>query len=382
MNSKYVPACAVWELTLACNLGCLHCGSTAGGRRAAELSPVEALALCDDLNSAGCRGVALMGGEPLLRPDFFAIARRVRELGMELSVITNGTIHSGEIFAGLRELRPRAVAVSLDAADPALHDRIRGARGAFAKSSAFIERCLAEGLPVSVITTVHKLNIKELPALRGLLKGRGIAWQVQTAGGEGGRFSREFLLDKEEFYAVGLFVEACRREFTPEELPVIGAHDLGYHSGLLKNVSLYEKWEGCQAGISVAGIRSDGGVTGCLAMNDESFVEGNVRDSSFCEIWNRPGGFAYSRDFKKEAAGPNCAGCQKLETCRGGCGEMSLMKTGRLHNDPYCFRSIEEYLPELKPAGWRGALDGLAGPEVFRRLGRFFSGGRGGGRQK
>jgi hypothetical protein len=55
---------------------------------------------------------------------------------------------------------------------------------------------------------------------------------------------------------------------------------------------------------------------------------------------------------------------------------MSLMKTGRLHNDPYCFRGIEEYMPELKPAGWRGALDGLAAPEMFRRLGRFFSGGR------
>ena len=362
MTVKYVPACAVWELTLACNLGCLHCGSTAGGRREAELSPEEALALCDDLRRAGCRGVALMGGEPLLRPDFFHIARRVRELGMELSVITNGTVQSEEIFAGLKALRPRAVAVSLDAADPALHDRIRGMRGAFAKSSAFIERCLAEGLPVSVITTVHKLNIKELPALRGLLKGRGIAWQVQTAGGEGGRF-----------------IEACRREFKPEELPVIGAHDLGYHSGLLKNVSLYEKWEGCQAGISVAGIRSDGGVMGCLAMNDESFVEGNVRASGFYEIWNRPGAFAYTRDFKKEDAGPNCAGCPSLETCRGGCSEMSLMKTGRLHNDPYCFRSIEEYMPELKPAGWRGTLDGLAAPEVFLRLGRFFSGGRGGG---
>ncbi|OGR68253.1 MAG: radical SAM protein [Elusimicrobia bacterium GWC2_61_19] len=379
--ADYTPACVVWELTLACNLKCLHCGSTAGGRRATELSTAEALALCEDLKRTGCLGVALMGGEPLLRKDFFEIASKVRSLGMELSVITNGTIRSEEIFKNLKELKPRAVAVSLDAADPALHDRIRGVQGAFNKTSSFIDRCLGEGLPVSVITTVHKLNLKELAGLRDLLKGRGIAWQVQTAGGEGGRFSREFLLDREEFYSVGLFVEACRRQFTPEELPVIGAHDLGYHSLLLKNVSLYEKWEGCQAGKAVAGVRSDGGVLGCLAINDDKFVEGNVRERSFYEIWNDPGSFRYTRGFAPDQAGPNCAACEHVKTCGGGCNEMSLMKTGALHNDPYCFCRIEEKLlaEELKWPfnGLRSGL-GAAPDGVFRRLGRIFSGRRDG----
>jgi len=377
---KYDLACVVWELTLACNLKCLHCGSTAGGKRAEELSTKEALDLCADLKKSGCRGVALMGGEPLLRKDFFEIASRVRELGMELSVITNGTIYSEEIFEKLKELKPRAVAVSLDAADPALHDKIRGAAGAFKKTNDFIDRCLKEGLPVSVITTVHKLNIGELAKMRDLLKGRGIAWQVQTAGGEGGRFSKDFLLDPEEFYSVGLFVEACRREYSPEELPVIGAHDLGYNSRLLKNVSLYEKWEGCQAGTSVAGVRSDGGVMGCLAINDDRFLEGNVRGKSFYELWNGPDSFKYTRGFKKEQAGPNCAACAHAGTCKGGCNEMSLMKTGALHNDPYCFCRLEKeiFRDELDNPLEKAApkFSRLPGAETFRRLGRIFSGRR------
>ena len=379
-EQKYKPACVVWELTLACNLKCLHCGSTAGGRRARELSPAEALKICSDLKAAGCGGVALMGGEPLLRKDFFAIAEKVRELGMELSVITNGTIHGEEIFSGLKRLAPRAVAVSLDAADPALHDRIRGMKGAFEKTSAFIARCLREGLPVSVITTVHKLNLKELAPLRDLLKGRGIAWQVQTAGAEGGRFSRDLLLDPEEFYAVGLFIESCRREYSPEELPVIGAHDLGYNSLLLNHVSLYESWEGCQAGLSVAGLRSDGEVFGCLAMNDGRFSEGNALKTPFREIWNRPGAFAYTRGFSREAAGPNCAACLHLDVCKGGCSEMSLMKTGALNNDPYCFCSLEKQLfageldsPVKKI---KDRLQSLADRSGYHTLGRIFSGKR------
>ncbi len=379
MPENYNLACVVWELTLACNLKCLHCGSTAGGRRSREISTEEALKICADLKKTGCRGVALMGGEPFLRKDFFEIATRVRELGMDLSVITNGTVHGEDIFNKLKRLAPRAVAVSLDAADPALHDKIRGMEGAFAKSLTFIDGCLKEGLPVSVITTVHKLNILELAKLRDLLKGRGIAWQVQTAGGEGGRFSRDFLLDKEEFYSVGLFIEACRREFTPEELPVIGAHDLGYNSLLLNNVSLYEKWEGCQAGTAVAGIRSNGDVLGCLSMNDDRFVEGNALETPFYEIWNRADAFRYTRGFKKEQAGVNCAGCLHVETCKGGCNEMSLMKTGALHNDPYCFCSIEKeiFADELDSPvkKLKMRLHGLS-QGGFPRLGRLFSGKR------
>ena len=381
-SSKYQLSCAVWEFTLACNLNCMHCGSSAGRKRKDELSAAEALKLCLDLKAAGCRGVALMGGEPFLREDIWAVASKIRELGMELSVITHGTIFSGELFEKLKALKPRAVAVSLDAAVPELHDRIRGAAGAHAKAMAFIDRALAEGLPVSVITTVHKLNLKELPAIRDLLKGRGIAWQVQTAGAEGRRFSKDLLLDDEEFYSVGVFVEACRRSYSPEELPVIGAHDLGYNSAILRNVSLYEKWEGCQAGVSVLGIRSDGDVMGCLAVNDEGFVEGNVRGRSVADIWNAPGSFGYTRRFKESDAGVNCAGCGHLKKCKGGCCEMSLMKSGAVHNDPYCFYKLENRLfaEELNSPAKRllFRLNGLANAPggALKKLGGIFSGKR------
>ncbi len=371
-------ACAVWEFTLQCNLKCIHCGSSAGGARPGELGPGEALKLCADLKRADCLGVALMGGEPLLRKDFWAVAARIKELGMELSVITNGTVFSDEIFKKLKALKPRAVAVSLDAADAQLHDSIRGVPGACEKSRTFMARALEQGLPLSVITTVHKLNLKELPAIREQLKGRGIAWQVQTAGAEGRRFPKALLLDEEEFYSVGVFIEVCRRTHSAVELPIIGAHDLGYNSGILKNVSLYENWTGCQAGVSVLGIRSDGSVLGCLAMNDDRYVEGNVRDRAIADIWNDPSAFAYTRQFKAEDAGSNCAACAHLSRCNGGCNEMSLMKSGAIHNDPYCFYKLErrffaeEFRGPLgrlrfKLNGWINARNG-----AFRSLGRRF----------
>jgi radical SAM protein with 4Fe4S-binding SPASM domain len=242
-----------------------------------------------------------------------------------------------------------AVAVSLDASNAELHDRIRGRAGAFEKSCRFIDRALEQGLPMSVITTIHKMNLRELPAMREMLLDRGIAWQVQIAGTEGCRFPKEFLIDEEEFYSVGMFIAATRKKYPVSRLPVTGAHDMGFYSMMLDDTSVSPDWTGCQAGLSVLGIHSNGHIKGCLAMQD-STIEGNCRDVSVYDLWNSDTAFPYSRRFDTRAAGDNCRDCEHLESCRGGCNEMSFMKTGRLHNDPYCFCRIEKRLfrEELK----------------------------------
>jgi radical SAM protein with 4Fe4S-binding SPASM domain len=349
MQNKYTMANAVWEFTLDCNLNCIHCGSSAGRKRGGELTTVEAEHLCYGLNKIGCLGITLMGGEPLLRKDFWHIAALIKELGIELTVITNGTVYNQETFSKLKSLNPRTIAVSLDAATPELHDQIRDCKGAFKKTCNFMNIALKEGLPVSVITTVHKMNLKELAAIREMLLGRNIAWQIQVAGSEGRRFPKELLLDEEEFYSVGMFIAATRKKYPIAEMPVMGAHDLGFNSMMLNNISLVSEWTGCQAGISVLGIQSNGNIKGCLSMED-STIEGNVRDADICDIWNDETSFAYSRRFTTGDAGDNCSNCRHLNKCKGGCNEMSLMKTGRLHNDPYCFYAIENKLfsEELK----------------------------------
>jgi MoaA/NifB/PqqE/SkfB family radical SAM enzyme len=57
------PILAVWEITLACDLACGHCGSRAGRARPDELTTAEALELVDQLAQLGVFDVVLMGGE-------------------------------------------------------------------------------------------------------------------------------------------------------------------------------------------------------------------------------------------------------------------------------------------------------------------------------
>ncbi len=80
----------VWELTLACDLACGHCGSRAGAAREGELDTREALAVVDQLAEMGAREVSLIGGEAYLRDDWDVIARAIADHGMLCSMVTGG----------------------------------------------------------------------------------------------------------------------------------------------------------------------------------------------------------------------------------------------------------------------------------------------------
>lgn len=334
------PKQVVWELTLQCNLHCIHCGSSAGTPRPNELTVQESTRLTNDLSALNTEEVCLMGGEPFLKQGWHTIAQAVTNAGMKLLLISNGYAITTYTFTKLIALDPYAVATSLDGATSATHDRIRGVNGSHQKVLEFLSRLTTAGLPTTVITTVNKLNFAELPALKNFLLDKHIAWQVQTAAPEG-RFKKKYALSTEEFYAVGLFLATLRKHYTKEELPVIGAHCFGYHSQHLPSLGLAPTWTGCQAGISTLSIKSNGDVIGCLSI-PHAYSEGNIREKSLIDIWNDPDSFAYNRTFTTTHLGDNCNRCTFGESCKGGCMGMSTAFTDAPHNDPYCFHTIEE----------------------------------------
>ncbi len=206
--------CCVWEITLACNLRCSHCGASAGRPRPDELGPAEALHLADDLAALPCQEVTLMGGELFLRPDWLAIAERLRVGGVALVLFTNGWLldptavgqSARERIAQFRALAPRTVGLSLDGARAKVHDAQRGMPGAFDRAWGALEALQAAGIPVSLITTLTRANLYDLPALARRLLGRGIPWQVQIATCNGARMRRTDQLTPLEFYWAGAWL--------------------------------------------------------------------------------------------------------------------------------------------------------------------------------
>lgn len=345
ITRRIKPSCAVWEITLRCNSKCIHCGSSAGKARSDELDTEEALQLVNDLQSYGYKGVALMGGEPLVREDWFEIASEVKKLKMELSIVTNG-LNLKRHIQQVKKLNVDCISLSLDGATPKTHDYLRGIDGAFENTLEVMRLLENEDLPISIITTVSKINFNEIEKIKDIIVDRNIAWQIQLAIPIG-RFPRDLVISREQFYTLALFISINAKKYSYKRLPIIGAHCFGYYSKFMPNLGL-DPWVGCQAGLSILGIQSNGNIKGCLTHPD-SLIVGNIRNQPLKKILSNPSAFRYNRAFKTDYLKGYCINCDVNKECKGGCYGTSIAL--KSYDEPYCLRAIENQssLPDNLP---------------------------------
>ena len=120
-----VPNILFLELTRRCNLACSMCRSGFMTDRTLDMSEAVLRRIEEDLLPTA-RVVDLRGwGESLLRRDFLPIVERFAQPGVQLRVLSNGTIRKPDIWQHL--MRHRAwVGISVDATENALLNELRG----------------------------------------------------------------------------------------------------------------------------------------------------------------------------------------------------------------------------------------------------------------
>ena len=331
----------VWEITLSCNINCLHCGSNADiNKRPQELSTEEALDLIEQLADLGCERIILSGGEPFMRKDWQILAHRILTLGMQCNAISNGYAVTDDTISMMKAAGMRYLGFSLDGACAKTHDCIRGKEGVYDHLMWVFDRLKQEGLKVAVVSTIHKGNIDELEGIRDVLLNHGVdVWQIQTANIRG-RMPKEWAINEDDFYRVAKFIVDNRTRYK-DLIEITEADCMGYFSKLTPFMGIY-KWNGCNAGMNTLGIESDGTIKGCLSMQHEMYIEGNIRERSLKEIWEDKNNFKYNRRFKLSDLGGICKDCKYGGICRGGCSEKAMTYTGSLHSQPFCLYDMEK----------------------------------------
>jgi len=111
--------------------------------------------IVDEIYDFGASWFGISGGEPLLRKDLFEIIGHAREIGLDLSLITNGAFVEGKIFDSLVRNEVR-VSVSIDGTEEA-NDALRG-KGAYAKAVSAMEKLSKEGLLDCLVATFANVN--------------------------------------------------------------------------------------------------------------------------------------------------------------------------------------------------------------------------------
>lgn len=347
----YRPYQVVWELTLACDLNCRHCGSRAGKARDDELTTPEALRLCEELVALGTRRVTLAGGEPTLRQDWPMIANALTSKGVNVNILSNGRSWDADKARQAKLYGLEAVAFSLDGCE-ATHSYVRRVPGHFEHLLDAIDLTRAAGVEVAVVTMLNRRNLGELEQMRALLADHDVAsWQLQLGNPSGNMADHpDLVLEPADMLDIVPRVAAMKQ--LPGRPRLFVGDNIGYygeHEAVLRDRSkVVPFWVGCRAGCHVLGIESNGNIKGCLSLpsernGEDRFVEGNIRQRPLTEIWKDPDSFAYNRKFEVDRLDGFCRTCEYAEICRGGCGWTSFAHVGEMGGNPYCYyRQLKE----------------------------------------
>lgn len=343
----HTPVHVVWEITLACNLKCSHCGSRAGKRRVNELSTEEALSVIDQLADLGTREITLIGGEAFLRPDWIQLVQRIAGHGIRVGMQTGAHNLKREWLEAAQQAGLFGIGVSLDGLRE-LHDRVRGVVGAWDDGIHAIETAKSMGLGVSCNTQIGAETLPELePLFNRIIEAGATHWQLQITVAMGNAVENDHLLLQP--YRVLELMPLLNRlyhEGQQRGLLITFGNNLGYYGPYEHHWRGfgYETlhWTGCAAGQNVIGLEADGTIKGCPSLATETYGGGNVRDSSVSELWNTSEALHFARIRTIDSLWGHCRTCYYADVCRGGCTWTSDSLFGKPGNNPYChYRALE-----------------------------------------
>jgi radical SAM protein with 4Fe4S-binding SPASM domain len=348
-NVARIPKYAIWEITKACNMKCIHCEGSAGKREGDELTTAEALALCDELIAEGCEQCNISGGEPLLRRDWPLLCRRLADGGVRVTLVTNGSLLDAASASKAVEAGVACVALSVDGLR-ATHDRIRPFRGSprssFDALLATLQRVQATQMPVAIITHVNRWNLVELDAMHAMFRDLAVEhWQIQLGVplGRQREIGVPYMIGPEQLPSLARTLAGWMK---PDQRPKLLITDtIGYYTEQEPYLRVTESgeptfWAGCYAGILAVGIESNGDITGCSSLPRE-FVAGNLRHRPFREIWADEEGFAYNTRWQEAWLTGYCAHCSYRRLCRAGCTSLAYAVTGTIHENPFCLHRVQ-----------------------------------------
>lgn len=324
-GTTYVPRRGVFECTLACNLQCKHCGSSAGKARSDELTTAECAGLFRELKALGMEWLTISGGEPTLRSDWQTLIRQCAGEGIQAGMITNAVSLCRDDIREAQNNGLTSFGFSVDGMERT-HDGIRGRKGHFQLLMNAMAYCRQLDMPFCVITTLCNHNALELEAIHQLVAGHGAyAWQVQPGVQMGNmRHHPDMALSAKMLPRIE---QKLSELMVVHPLKILPGDSLGYFGLNEKQIRQHcgGSFGGCRAGISNIGIECNGNVKGCLSImagyneTDEHLVEGNIRETPLAEIWHREDAFAATRQWHRSQLSGFCASCQHVKRCKGGC---------------------------------------------------------------
>jgi MoaA/NifB/PqqE/SkfB family radical SAM enzyme len=179
-QSEFGYGRASWEINLGCNYACSHC--YLGLKQFSGLPWPQKARLLHMMRDAGVVWLQITGGEPTIDKHFTDAYRLAFELGMMLTVSTNGSrLWRGDLLELFTTLPPYRLVVSLYGATEAAYDGLTQRRGSYKAFRKGIAAAAEAGLPVRLNIVVTDVSAAQTQAMAALAEQWGLEHSVYTS---------------------------------------------------------------------------------------------------------------------------------------------------------------------------------------------------------
>ena len=336
-----LPIGGNFELTARCNFDCPMCyvhlnqeDMEAQGR---ELTTWQWIDLARQAKDAGMVFVLLTGGEPFIRKDFFEIYRAMKQMGLMISINTNGSMLEGEILNRLIEDPPARMNVSLYGGCRETYLRMCG-QDSYDRVVGNIGKLRQAGIDVRLNVSLTPYNFQDLELI--CRKARELGVHVKATGYmypsirvNGGQYGCGNRLSAEDAALANVKWDLLRFD----------GDDFAKRAQAMKDLSLVEESEcsmdldegvRCRAGSSSFWMTWDGRMLPCGMM---PYPVVYPLETGFSAAWEE-----LLRQTRQIRTSPECAACPKRSICPT-CAAVSITETGHFEGKPeYVCRMTDE----------------------------------------
>lgn len=307
-------------VTADCNLNCMHCYSRP--LRGQHLSFEQVMRFLENKKIAS---INFGTGESALHPDFTQIVKKCHEMGIKMSLTSNGYSIiklSDTMLKTFNDLD-----ISVEFSDSRKQDSFRKGESQMYIDAA-VETCQRLGVEFSFTTAIMNINYREIPRLLQRAAQEGCNLRVNIFKPVPGTGTFSYYLDYDQFWeAVRLLFENGNLISCSE--PIVNA---------MLNISCEVPKSPC--GHKSLRIHPNGRIVPCVYWT-ESEIHIDGVDGSFRHIFQSSG-------FKKIGHIPEfCQTCNLVEICGGGCASRRYLNGKLDYPDDYCPLFLKREIPDI-----------------------------------
>lgn len=328
---KRLPLYGILELLPLCNLNCDMCYvrmSKSEMEQVGRLRTIsEWLSITEDMAKSGTLFVLLTGGEPLLYPEFRTLYLKLLELGMIVTINTNGTLINEDWADFFAEHKPRRINITLYGATNTTYEKLCHYPNGFEKTMQGIRLLHERGIDVKINGSLAKENVEERMKIIEMGEALDIPVRIDTYMYPTVRerlrdYNYQSRLDPET--AAKARVEVLRREMGEELFTQ-------YRKMTLETVKHTEEGEAipgmikCRAGQSSFVINWQGQMRSCVVLDNPSI---SLQETSFLDAWTH-----IVKGVEELKTSTKCSQCTLRNVCNT-CAAAAIAETGTADGVP------------------------------------------------